>query len=265
MKKFIFLLAVALLFFSCNKPKDKVANNELVLASLYNYYAAEYEALAYQAYNMASTRIKEIKAQYPERMDLAIVLDIDETALNNSPYQAKLILENISYDSCWNDWCNAGMAKAIPGVLEFLQLADSLQFNIFYVTNRKDKFVKSGTIRNMKALDFPQCTEDHFLLRTEGNSKSSRREFIEKENEIVLLVGDNLGDFFEDSKTPGGRSEQVRQNRHEFGRKFIVLPNAMYGNWLDALRLNEDTERLDSLLQNMTGKENWAEIGSNKP
>lgn len=258
MKKIISLLAITLLIVSCNEPKGKENNNELVLATLYNYYAAEYEALTYQAYNAASYRIKEIKAEFPDRKDMAIVLDIDETVLNNSPYQAKLILENISYDSCWNDWCNAAIAKAIPGVYEFLRLADSLQFNIYYVTNRKDKFVKDGTIRNMKALDFPQCTEDHFLLRKETNSKQSRREYIEKENEIVLLVGDNLGDFFEDSKIPVERSEQVSQLKNEFGRKFIVLPNAMYGNWLDALSLNNDPKKLDSLLQIMTGNENWA-------
>lgn len=163
MNKSTYLLFFAILLFSCNKSQKENENDNLILATLYNYYSAEYEALTFQAYNIAEERLLDIVNERPSASNLAIVLDIDETILNNSPYQAKLIHENISYDSCWNEWCNAAMAKSIPGAENFLKLADSLGFNIFYLSNRKEKSVKKGTIENMKKNGFPQVTSEHFL------------------------------------------------------------------------------------------------------
>ena len=253
MNKTNYILLVLVFLTSCNTTQTENKSDNLLMATLYNNYAAEYDALAYQAYNIASYRIIEIKKAFPDRTDLAIVLDIDETVLNNSPYQAKLIHENISYDSCWNEWCNAALAKSIPGAIRFLDMADSLGFNIFYLSNRKEKYVKEGTIINMDSLGFPQVSEDHFLLRTTDRSKTSRRELIENNYEIVMLVGDNLGDFFEDSTSPTERSTQVIEMQKEFGEKFIVLPNAMYGNWVDALGIRGDQGKIDSLLMEMIG------------
>ncbi len=255
MNKTSYILILLAFLSSCNITQTENKSDDLLMATLYNNYAAEYDALAYQAYNIATDRIIEIKKAFPDRRDFAIVLDIDETVLNNSPYQAKLIHENISYDSCWNEWCNAALAPSIPGAIRFLDIADSLGFNIFYLSNRKEKYVKEGTIVNMVNLGFPQVSEDHFLLRTTDRSKTSRRELIESNYEIAMLVGDNLGDFFEDSTSPAERSKQVSKIQKEFGNKFIVLPNAMYGNWVDALGIRGDQVKIDSLLMVMIGGE----------
>lgn len=255
MKKYTYLLFFMAFLFSCKTPPQENKNDNLILATLYNYYSAEYEALSFQAYNIAEERIIKLRNEKPEQTNMAIILDLDETVLNNSPYQAKLIYENISYDSCWNEWCNAAKAKSIPGALSFLELADSLGFNIFYLSNRKEKYTKEGTILNMKKNGFPQVSEDHFLLRTTDNSKASRRKTLENNFEIVMLVGDNLGDFFEDGKTSAERSTQVSSLYKEFGSKFIVLPNAMYGNWVDAMKIRGDRAAIDSLLAAMIGGE----------
>ena len=145
------------------------------------------------------------------------------------------------------------MAKSLPGAIDFLEEADSLGFNIFYLSNRKEKYVQEGTMINMDSLGFPQVTEDHFLLRTTDRSKTPRRELIENHYEIIMLVGDNLGDFFEDSTDPAQRSIQVKELQKEFGSKFIVLPNAMYGNWVDALEIRDNQAGIDSLLVGMIG------------
>lgn len=246
---------LVVLIISCNKTPPENSNDNLILATLYNYYSAEYEALTFQAYNIAEERLINIKKERPAETNFAIVLDIDETILNNSPYQAKLIHENIFYDSCWNDWCNAALATTIPGAQNFLNLADSLGFHIFYISNRKEKFVKEGTVKNMKENGLPQVTDEHFLLRTTERSKTSRRSQIEKDYEIVMLLGDNLGDFFEDAASPSDRSAQVTDLQKEFGNRFIVLPNAMYGNWVDALKINGNPEIVDSLMVEMIGGE----------
>lgn len=256
MKNISYIILILVFLTSCNSADPEEKSDNLLMATLYNYYSAEYEALSYQAYNIATSKIIEIKEDFPDRLDLAIVLDIDETVLNNSPYQAKLIHENISYDSCWNEWCNSALAKSLPGAISFLELADSLGFNIFYLSNRKAKYVKEGTIKNLEMIGFPQATDDHFLLRTTDRSKTTRRDLIENHYEIVMLVGDNLGDFFEDSTNPAERSIQVKDLQKEFGNKFIVLPNAMYGNWVDALGIRGNQEGIDSLLREMIG-ERW--------
>ena len=256
MKIIYFLMASMFLLSSCNKPVSPSEQDAMLMATLYNYYAAEYKALTYQAYNIASQRLMAIRSENPARTDLAIVLDLDETVLDNSPYQAKLIREKIKYDSCWNEWCDAANARLVPGAGEFLHIADSLGFNIFYVSNRKEASVLEGTIENMVKLGLPQTENSHFLLRTTSRSKEERRNKISEKFNIVLLAGDNLGDFYEDGDDLVNRDNQVKTLKQEFGTRYIVLPNAMYGNWVDVLGLN-NREKADSLLDAMIKRTEW--------
>lgn len=254
--KIFLLLFPVIMITSCNLKQKEAAKKSIksnyLYATLYNRYAAEYKALTYQAYNIATERLIEIRKENEGNDRLAVVLDIDETLLDNSPYQAKIILENIEYDSLWSTWCKMAVAEAIPGVIDFVNLADSLGFHLFYLSNRKD-FVKKPTILNMKNLNFPQVTENNFLLRTETPNKQARRKKISEEYEIVLLVGDNLGDFYTDAETSGERDQQVKASSAEFGKKFIILPNAIYGNWVESLDLNSNPDTTKTLLRNMTG------------
>lgn len=247
--------------FACNvrTPSNKYNNESLVkqtndyqmMAILYNYYAAEYKALAYQAFNMATDRLQQVRIKEPERKNLAVIVDIDETILDNSPYQAKLLELNTTYDSCWNAWCNLALARAVPGAVEFLQYADSLRFNIFYVSNRK-AILEDATIKNLQKLGFPQLSGDHFYLRTTDSGKETRRNKIAEKYEIVLLAGDNLGDFFPDTQLYQQRDSIVEARRKDFGKKFIVLPNAIYGNWPASIGIKRNQFPSDSLLEKMT-------------
>ncbi len=259
--KFIPFFAVVLFLFSSCHTKTvpstdireiRKINDYQVMADLYNYYSAEYKALAYQAYNLASARLDQVRAKKPGARNLAVVVDIDETLLDNSPYQARMVQLNASYDSCWNTWCNLASARAVPGSVEFLDHADSLGFNIFYVSNRKNAYVRKGTMENLNKLGFPQLDDQHIYLREKDSDKEPRRIKISEKYEIVLLVGDNIADFYEDTNIFGERDSLVTARKNEFGRKFIVLPNAMYGNWPASIGITPGHFPLDSLLDLMT-------------
>jgi 5'-nucleotidase (lipoprotein e(P4) family) len=234
------------------QTQTKSGDNAMLMATLYNYFAAEYQALCYQAYNVATEQVSLLHKTFPKKKNMAIVLDIDETVLNNSPYQAKMIQLNAHYDSCWNTWCSQANAQPVPGALSFLKYADSLGFNIFYVSNRKEKAVKEATLENLKKYGFPQADEAHLFLRTSTSNKEARRQSIAKNYEIVLLAGDNLGDFYEDPAGFHARADKMEASKNEFGKKYIVLPNAMYGNWPGSLGLFTKHPPVDSLLKVMT-------------
>ncbi len=252
------LISVMLVITSCAVQQDtgqtrKSNEDNRLMATLYNYYAAEYKALAIQAFNIGKERLKEIRSDHPEAQNLAVVVDIDETILNNSPYEAKMILAHKGYSSqSWTEWCNLAVAEPVPGALEFLNYADSLGFNVFYITNRKKQYVEAGTIENVRRMGFPQAAEDHFLLRDGESSKEGRRSRVSENYEIVLLAGDNLGDLYDDSENFSEREKLMLDHKEDFGKKFLVLPNAMYGTWVSAAGLPGKKHTVDSLLQVMT-------------
>jgi 5'-nucleotidase (lipoprotein e(P4) family) len=263
-KKYILLIFIAALT-ACNcfqeetKETRNISEHSQTMATLYNYYADEYKALAYQAFNIAHERVDKIRRDNPYNENLAIVVDIDETLLDNSPHQALMIQSDSNYPYMWNEWCDLANANAIPGALAFLQYADENGFNVFYVSNRKEKYVQKGTMQNLISLGFPQVTEDHFLLRLERtdsnpnpSDKQGRRDDITARGyKIVLLIGDNLGDFYTDKHERNARAEQLESFKTAFGHKFIILPNAMYGNWPGSIGI-KGAESMDSLLFEMT-------------
>lgn len=205
-----------------------------ILTVLWQQHAAEYRALTYQAFNTAKIQLDDIldnKAEYEK--PLAIVTDIDETVLNNSPYNGKLIELDEEYSkSSWLEWGKEKKAKAIPGSLRFFQYAQSKGVEVFYLSNRFSSQT-SETLENLKQLGFPFSDEAHILLRTDVGGKETRRLKIKESHEILMLFGDNLSDFSEvfDDQSTIVRNHKVDSLKAYFGNKFIVLPNAMYGDW----------------------------------
>jgi len=207
-------------------------NEYMVLGVLYHQQAAEYRALCYQAYNTGRMMLDKDLADKQVDKHRIIVLDVDETVLDNSPYQAECILKNINYPTRWDEWCQKASAEAVPGSLEFLNYAKGYGVSIFYVTNRKDH-LKDVTIKNLQKLGFPNADPEHVITRTTDNSKEGRRKALVEKYHISLLFGDNLGDFsyLFDEKPNAARSAAVDDVKNEFGKRFIVLPNSMYGDW----------------------------------
>ncbi len=198
--------------------------------------AAEVRALTYQAYNIARLRLDHDLKYNKSKKKRAIVVDADETIIDNSPYQARNILKNESYTSQnWNEWVQEASADAVPGAVEFLSYAASKGVEVFYITNRKINGF-DATYVNLKNLGFP-VKKENMMLRTTGNSKKARRAKVLKNHRIVLLMGDTMADFSEifEHKSTGERRKLTDEYRQEFGKKFIVLPNPMYGDWEQAL------------------------------
>jgi len=218
-------------------PATEISENEhLVMATLWYQRSAEARALYYQAYNLARLRLQQDLQNKTVTKPRAIIVDIDETVLNNSPYEARLILQGGHFPQYWTEWVNQAQAKALPGALPFLRYADSMGVAIFYVTNRHERFLEA-TMKNLQQQGFPQVTRDHMYFRKTSSSKEARRQKIAQAYHIVLLMGDNLNDFaavFE--KQPSlRRNALVDSLQNAFGNRFIVLPNPMYGEWEGAI------------------------------
>ena len=221
-----------------------IADNEYQVGGiLYQQKAAEYRALCYQAYNWAKMSLDaddKNKKKLPKaerKMPRAVVVDIDETVLDNSPAQALLIKNRQPFDlKGWYAWGEMRSAKAIPGAIEFARYAASKNVVIFYVSNR-DEVQKSATIDNLKRAGFPNVTAENVLLREKESTKEPRRQMISQKYRIVILMGDNLNDLSNvfERKSIADRFAEVDRTRDLYGTKFIVLPNAMYGDWESAI------------------------------
>jgi len=231
--KNILNLGVLFLIVSC-QPNN--TNNNLhirnTMATVFVQQSPEYIALTEQAYAIARLSLEnQLRTAVKP---LAVVLDIDETVLDNSPYQAKQILEKFNYPNYWDEWIKKEEAKPIPGSLEFLQFADSKGIVIFYISNRKHKNL-AATINNLKKFGYPQADSTHIFLRTTTSSKEERRQkVLDQGLEIALFIGDNLDDMHADFEVEDvdKRKEATYANQSKFGSKYIVLPNPTYGKWV---------------------------------
>ncbi|MGQ0543122.1 MAG: 5'-nucleotidase, lipoprotein e(P4) family [Blastocatellia bacterium] len=136
----------------------------------------------------------------------------------------------------WYAWGEMRKAKAIPGAVEFLNYAVSKGVKTFYISNR-DEVQKTATIENLQKVGFVNVSADNVLLRTKESGKDARRAIVAEKHRIVLLVGDNLDDFTSafERKSVTDRFAEVDKVRDQWGKKFIVLPNAMYGTWENAI------------------------------
>lgn len=226
-------------------------------AVLWTQSAAEYRALAFQAFSLAQLRLDQDLAQHRSRRNRAkrpaIIVDADETVLDNSRFQAELLLRDAAYTSqSWTAWCERADAGAVPGAVEFLNYAFRHGARVFYITNRRQT-EQAGTVANLKKLGFPDVSDDTVMIREQGAtaSKESRRESVRSRYRIVLLIGDNLNDFNDDfaGKSIADRKAQVDRERAEFGSQYIVIPNPMYGDWESAVYGNaanlSDAEKRD--------------------
>ncbi|MBO9658721.1 MAG: 5'-nucleotidase, lipoprotein e(P4) family [Chitinophagaceae bacterium] len=248
MKKHLSLLLFVPVLFACKGPqqtgKSPESSGTLVIdgklwSSLFQQKAAEYQALCLQAFNIARLRVDQA-LQRSSAKPRAIITDIDETFLNNSPFAVSQALKGKDYEAGpWNEWTSKGIADTLSGGLSFFNYAASQGIEVFYVTNR-DETERAGTMANLKRFNFPFSDDRHLIMRMAESSKETRRQKIAEGYNIILLIGDNLADFSSlfDKKSTSERSDNVKQLAAEFGSRFIILPNTNYGGWEDAIYLN---------------------------
>ena len=207
-------------------------------AVLWQQRSGEYKALCYQAFALAKIKLNEkIALHKKDEMPLAIVTDIDESVLDNSPQQASDILHHRTYtEENWKDWTSKAVAGALPGAVAFFQYADKMGVQCFFVSNRRPE-ERAATIKNLAEAGFPQADTVHVMMKDTTADKEYRRLKIKAHYNIALLIGDNLNDFDKMfyQQPSYTRCNLVRDNSDLFGDVFIILPNAMYGDWESAL------------------------------
>jgi len=248
--KRLYILACLSLLIACSGPKQVSSvpsSSNLVVSgklwsSLFQQKAAEYKALCIQAYNIARFRLDEALKQ-PSSKPRAVITDIDETFLDNSPFAVHQALQGKDYEpAVWAEWTSKGAADTIPGALSFFNYAAANNVEVFYITNRRES-ERQGTMENLKLFRFPFADDQHLVLRKDVSSKEPRRQQVAASHDIILLLGDNLADFsplFDNKKSMDERAAIVKQLADEFGKKFIVLPNTNYGGWEESLYGNNN-------------------------
>ncbi|WP_353979506.1 5'-nucleotidase, lipoprotein e(P4) family [Salinicola endophyticus] len=225
-----------------SQPPAPALSDQLVMATLWMQTSGEYAALSHQAFNLARRNLdRALAAPDAQQRPPAIVVDVDETVLDNSPYEAWLIASGENYQSdTWHQWVDKASARAMPGAKAFLDYAASRGVAVFYITNRRADETQA-TLRNLRQVGFPDADEAHFLPRTQSSDKTARRQRVTQSHWVILLMGDNLGDFsagFERA-TAEARRAAVEAQPDAFGSRYIVLPNPAYGAWEGALYHND--------------------------
>lgn len=186
----------------------------------------------------------------PPGAGAAVIVDLDETMLDNSPFQAWLVRSGAAYrPQDWDAWVARKSAQAIPGAVEFAKAVTAMpNTTIFYVSNRECKgpgacAAKQATMENMRTLGFPRADEEGaFLFKgeeaDERGDKVTRRTRIGRAYRIIMLVGDDMRDFVakEDADLLARRDPALMARAADLvGRRWFILPNAMYGSWVDRL------------------------------
>jgi 5'-nucleotidase (lipoprotein e(P4) family) len=235
-------VAIIVMLTACVQHPEKINAHEMLNATLWQQTSAEYVAITSQVYQLARmnldyaledtswTAALEQTGDY-SRLPPAVMLDIDETVLDNTPYEARIIKRLGQYSpATFATWCHEENAPLVPGVKALLDHATKQNVAIFYYSARREK-LRDCTTRNMRDLGLP-LPEDSRLLLNNGTSKSGYREMVARHYRILLLVGDNLEDFVEGSKSdPASRRELGLRYNERWGRQWIMLPNSIYGHW----------------------------------
>jgi 5'-nucleotidase (lipoprotein e(P4) family) len=223
--------------------------------------ASEYRAAARQAYRLARIQLDAALADPSwtaateqtapsSSLPPAVVLDLDETVLDNSAFQARQVADSTPYvavpysEEAWNKWCEERKAGAVAGAIDFVKYATGRGVTPVYITNR-DHAVETATRDVLASLGIPVDTSrDTVLTRHENgwdsSDKSARRQFVAASFRILLLVGDNFEDFVSGTRASLADRITLEQKYDSYwGTKWIVLPNATYGSWEQAIAFGQ--------------------------
>jgi acid phosphatase len=222
--------------------------HEQLQAVLWMQSAAEYWALAAPVYSRARTVLDaaiadsswtaaiEQEGASVAALPLSIVMDLDETVLDNSPFQGQLVLDRTTYSpERWGRWVALAAATEVPGAVDFINYARSRNVRVVFVTNRTLE-EKPATLKNLDAL-LGAGTSPADVLTTNENGwvsdKTARRAFVARTHRILMLVGDDLNDFVSlaATKTPADRLALAKQHSARWTDRWILIPNPAYGSW----------------------------------
>lgn len=210
--------------------------------------SAEYQAIARQTYRAAEVNLERALRddawtaaleQTPDstgefdKLPPGVILDLDETVLDNSFFQARQTVSATPYsDPFWQKWVAEKKAGIVPGAREFLLFAQARGVRLYYITNRTcdPKSADDPTVAVLRAHALP-LVSDRLLCRTGSGDKSARRTQVTREARVLLLIGDDLNDFISLPLDSAARRSFVSDARDRWGERWFVLPNPTYGSW----------------------------------
>ena len=238
-----------------------VAADDNLNAVAWTQTAIEHDLIYLQTYRDAETRL--LTALHDKQWDAldkvdrttpikglkpAVVLDIDETALDNSPYQARVVKSGGEFNEAdWAAWCKEEQARAMPGAVEFTRFAAKHGIAVFYLSNRA-KDLDQATVANLRKAGFPVSGPEAFLglgtvvdgCEQAGTEKGCRRQLIARQYRVLMQFGDQIGDFVDVlDNSDAGRRKVMADYLPWIGTRWFVLPNPTYGSWEPALFNND--------------------------
>ena len=221
MKQLFYILLFLLPISACQNKGDIKLPNDVRWVT----QSGEYTSLCEQVYSSASL---VLHSQFEGVDRPVIVMDLDETVLNNAQYQVELFEKSETYNSTsWNTWVNKELATAVPGVKSFiLDFKENYDGRIVFISNR-DASTLIATQNNLKSLGLLFEDDVFLLLKDKQDTKIVRRtEVLEGvgrmesygPNSVLAYFGDQIGDFPVDSN-------------FVFSINKFMFPNPMYGKW----------------------------------
>ncbi len=172
----------------------------------------------------------------------AIVVDADETMIDNSAFQARAVIEDVGYShDRWLEWVRAERATALPGAIDFASYAAERGVTIFFVTNRDAPEEVAATVSNLRKLGFPVAADGSNVMlrgdaRAPGREKGERRRLVDRNYRVLLMLGDNLSDFLDGVNADvATREAKMAPYADWWGVRWFMLPNPTYGSWPNAV------------------------------
>ena len=244
------LIATEMIVAEDTKKDVRDLKEQNIMSVLYQQTAAERLAGSLQTFRSAKQALDNALAdpswsalpgQDIQGKKPAIIVDVDETVLDNTAYEARMILDGTKYPEGWVSWGKEASATEVPGAKDFLNYAAAKGVTIFYVTNRVVE-LKEATKENLTKLGIHwDQTRETVLMRGENNwdsDKGPRRTLVGNEYRVLLMAGDNLGDFVDakdNNLSPSNRANIVKDYADYWGVKWFMLQNIAYGDWEGAL------------------------------
>ena len=233
-----------------------VAPNDDLNALLWAQDSLEHDLVYLETYRDAQAHLLEAlrdphwdalppadRSSSPIGLQPAVILDVDETVLDNSPYQVRLLRTGGEYNEVsWAAWCREERARALPGAVAFTRFAAEHGIAVIYLSNR-DKDLDQVTLDNLRKAGLPVAGPDALLglgtvvpgCEQSGTEKNCRRQLVGRHYRVLMQLGDQIGDFVTlYASNPAQREHAFAPYLPWVGTRWFVFPNPMYGAWESA-------------------------------
>ncbi|MFI3256389.1 MAG: 5'-nucleotidase, lipoprotein e(P4) family [Psittacicella sp.] len=225
--------------------------DQLMFADLWMQNSGEYRALCYQAFNTAEQSFMTYKKAHPNEK-LAVIVDLDETMLDNEAQTGYQLKNSVTFNQkVWSKWVQSEQVKPTPGSVAFSHFIENNGGTIFYISDRSQAN-KASTIASLNKLGFANVSQSSVMLKTTTSDKVARFDKVKQMGyTIVLQMGDNLSDLTGDTfhKSNAQRRAWVDSNKTQFGVKYFVIPNPIYGGWVSGLSKDYYSNSVQQQLQ----------------